>query len=263
MLLGGAAAWPVAARAQQPKLPTIGYLGTTTALAWSPWTAAFVQRLRDLGWIEGRTISIESRWAEGRSDRASEMAGELVRLKVDIIVTSGTPQVIALKQATSVIPIVSPTMGVPVGAGLIASLARPGGNVTGLSLLQPDLGGKRTLDQHATNLGERGRESSRSPLERPAPTQRSPLVRFGGFPLPSRPANKNRAGDSPRAITPFGGAPPREGRSKTADASRAKGLICHLVQNDPSDIRRMPRLTDACRTMLVSRPGARNHLALA
>jgi ABC transporter substrate binding protein len=144
-LLGGAAAtWPLAARAQQPgKLPTIGYLGAGTPASESQRFAALKERLHQLGWIEGRTISIESRWAEGRSDRASEMAGELVRLKVDIIVTSGTPQVIALKQATSVIPIVSPTMGDPVGAGLIASLARPGGNVTGRSLLQPDLGGKR------------------------------------------------------------------------------------------------------------------------
>src|SRR5262249_19203237 len=144
-LLGGAAAaWPLAARAQQPgKLPTIGYLGAGTAASESQRVAAFKERLHQLGWIEGRTIAIESRWVEGRSDRASEIAGELTRLKVDIIVTSGTPQVIALKQATSVIPIVSPTMGDPVGAGLIASLARPGGNVTGLSLLQPDLGGKR------------------------------------------------------------------------------------------------------------------------
>src|SRR5262245_51335994 len=144
-LLGGAAvAWPLVARAQQPgKLPTIGYLGAGTAASESQRVAAFKERLHQLGWIEGRTIAIESRWVEGRSDRASEIAGELTRLKVDIIVTSGTPQVIALKQATSVIPIVSPTMGDPVGAGLIASLARPGGNVTGLSLLQPDLGGKR------------------------------------------------------------------------------------------------------------------------
>src|SRR6516165_4377032 len=144
-LLGGAAAvWPLPARAQQPgKLPTIGYLGAGTPVSESQRVAAFKERLHQLGWIEGRTIAIESRWVEGRSDRASEIAGELTRLKVDIIVTSGTPQVIALKQATSVIPIVSPTMGDPVGAGLIASLARPGGNVTGLSLLQPDLGGKR------------------------------------------------------------------------------------------------------------------------
>jgi putative tryptophan/tyrosine transport system substrate-binding protein len=144
-LLGGAAAgWPIAARAQQPgKLPTIGYLGAGTSASEGQRVAALKERLHQLGWVEGRTIAFESRWAEGRSDRAAEVAGEFVRLKVDIIVASGTPQVIALKQATSVIPIVSPTMGDPVGAGLVASLARPGGNVTGLSLLQPDLGGKR------------------------------------------------------------------------------------------------------------------------
>jgi ABC-type uncharacterized transport system substrate-binding protein len=144
-LLGGAAAaWPLAASAQQPgKLPTIGYLGAGTSASEGQRVAALKERLHQLGWVEGRNIAFESRWAEGRSDRAAEVAAEFVRLKVDIIVASGTPQVIALKQATSVIPIVSPTMGDPVGAGLVASLARPGGNVTGLSLLQPDLGGKR------------------------------------------------------------------------------------------------------------------------
>jgi putative ABC transport system substrate-binding protein len=143
-VLGGVAVWPLATRAQQPaRLPTIGYLGAGTPATESQRVAAFRQRLHQLGWIEGRTIAIESRWAEGRSERATEIAAELVRLKVDIIVTSGTPQVIALKQATSVIPIVCPTMGDPVDSGLVASLARPGGNVTGLSLLQPDLGGKR------------------------------------------------------------------------------------------------------------------------
>jgi putative ABC transport system substrate-binding protein len=104
-LVGGAAAWPLAARAQQPaKLPTIGFLGANTALAQSQWTAAFVQRLRELGWIEGRTIAIEYRWAEGRSEGAAEIAAEFVRLKVAIIVTGGTANVVAAKQATSVIP---------------------------------------------------------------------------------------------------------------------------------------------------------------
>jgi putative tryptophan/tyrosine transport system substrate-binding protein len=87
-LLGGAAAWPLAAHAQQPtKLPTVGFLGSSTRSAWSDWVAAFVRRLRQLGWIEGRTIAIEYRWAEGRSERFTEMAAEFVRLKVDIIVT--------------------------------------------------------------------------------------------------------------------------------------------------------------------------------
>jgi putative tryptophan/tyrosine transport system substrate-binding protein len=144
-LLGGAAAaWPLKARAQQPgKLPTIGFLGPSTPLAMSQWVAAFAQRLRELGWIEGRTVAVEYRWAEGRSERLAEIAAEFVRLKVDVIVTYATPPVIAAKQATGVIPIVSAVMGDPVGTGLVASLARPGGNVTGLSVLTPDLAGKR------------------------------------------------------------------------------------------------------------------------
>src|SRR4030088_487404 len=103
---GAAAAWPLTVRAQQPgKLPTIGFLGAATLLSWSQWTAAFVQRLRELGWIEGRTVAIEYRWAEGRSERFAEIATEFVRLKVDVIVTVGGA-VSAAKQATSVIPIV-------------------------------------------------------------------------------------------------------------------------------------------------------------
>src|SRR6516162_9554050 len=143
-LIGGAAAvWPLPAGAQQPgKLPTIGYLGAGTPVSESQRVAAFKERLHQLGWIEGRTIAIESRWVEGRSDRASEIAGELTRLKVDIIVTSGTPQVIALKQATSVIPIVFAAAADPLGTGLVAGLARPGGNVTGLSAQNTDLAGK-------------------------------------------------------------------------------------------------------------------------
>src|SRR5262245_38151867 len=139
-LLGGAAAaWPMAARAQPAKLPTIGFLGTSTSLAMSQWVAAFVQRLRELGWIEGRTVAIEYRWAEGRSERFAEIAAEFVQLKVDVIVTYATPPVIAAKRATAVVPIVSAVMGDPVGTGLVANLARPGGNVTGLSVLTPDL----------------------------------------------------------------------------------------------------------------------------
>ena len=110
---------------------------------WNPWTAAFVQRLRELGWIEGRTIAIEYRWADGRSDRLAEIAAEFARLKVDIIVTGGTPAVMAAKQAAPVVPIVFAAVGDPVGTGIVASLARPGGNVTGLSALTADLAGKR------------------------------------------------------------------------------------------------------------------------
>ncbi|HKE39483.1 MAG TPA: ABC transporter substrate-binding protein [Casimicrobiaceae bacterium] len=102
-----------------------------------------MQRLRELGWMEGRTIAIEYRWAEGREERFPEIAAELVRLKVELIVTSGTPAVMASKKATSVIPIVFATAGDPVGSGLVASLARPGGNVTGISVQQDELAGKR------------------------------------------------------------------------------------------------------------------------
>ena len=109
----------------------------------SRWTAAFVQRLRELGWIEGRTIVIEYRWGEGRSERFPEIMAEFVRLKVSVIVTGGTAAVIAAKQATSVIPIVFGSVGDPVGTGLVASLSRPGGNVTGLSNQSADLPGKR------------------------------------------------------------------------------------------------------------------------
>ena len=140
--LCGTAAWPLAAHAQPAKLPTIGFLGTTTPSAWADYVPAFVQRLRELGWIEGRTVAIEYRWAEGRNDRFGEIAAEFARLKVDIIVTSGGAGV-AAKQATSTIPIVLALANDPVGSGLATSLARPGGNVTGLSLLAPDLAGKR------------------------------------------------------------------------------------------------------------------------
>jgi putative tryptophan/tyrosine transport system substrate-binding protein len=144
-LIGGAAAaWPLAARARQPaKLPTIGYLGATAPSAESQRVAAFVRGLRELGWIDGRNVAVEYRYAEGRNERFVETAAELVRLKVDVIVTSGTLPVVALKQATSVIPIVFAVAGDPLGSKLIASLARPGGNVTGLSLQKTDLANKR------------------------------------------------------------------------------------------------------------------------
>src|SRR5262245_20957127 len=143
-LLGGAAlARPLAARAQQTgKLPTIGFLGVSTAAATSRWLSAFVQRLHELGWVEGRAVAIEYRWAEGRSERFFEIADEFVRLKVDVIVTTGAGAT-AAKQVTSVLPIVFYLSTDPIGAGLVASLARPGGNITGLSNQQSDLAGKR------------------------------------------------------------------------------------------------------------------------
>ena len=145
-LLGGvAAAWPLAARAQQlSKPPTIGFLGAGSGSdsVWKDWIAAFVQRLRELGWVEGRTIVIEYRWADGRAERYADFAAEFVRLQVDVIVTSGSAAV-AAKRATSVIPIVFATANEPIGSGLVASLARPGGNATGMSMQQTDLAGKR------------------------------------------------------------------------------------------------------------------------
>jgi ABC-type uncharacterized transport system substrate-binding protein len=143
-LLGGAAAWPLAAHAQHPgKLPTIGFLGAATPSVASQLVAAFVQRLRELGWIEGRTVAIEYRWAEGRSERFAEIAAEFVRLKVDVIVTWAGGPVIAAKQATTGIPIVFALQTDPVGTGLVASLSRPGGNATGLSVQQTDTVSKR------------------------------------------------------------------------------------------------------------------------
>src|SRR5262249_44893738 len=143
-LLGSAAAaWPLAASAQQvEKLPTIGYMGSTTATDQSGLVLAFVQRLRELGWIEGRTVAIEYRWAGGQIERFSEIATEFVRRKVDVVFTTGAGATVA-KQATSIIPIVFTLAQDPVGSGLVASLARPGGNVTGLSNQQAELASKR------------------------------------------------------------------------------------------------------------------------
>jgi len=140
--LGAAAAWPLVARAQQTgRLPTIGFLGAS-ASGFAPWAAAFVARLRELGWVEGRNIAIEYRWSEGRLDRYAEIAAEFVRLKVDVIVTVGS-SVPIVKQATADIPIVFAVAIDPVGSGLVASLAQPGGNVTGLSIQANELAGKR------------------------------------------------------------------------------------------------------------------------
>jgi putative tryptophan/tyrosine transport system substrate-binding protein len=137
------AAWPLAALSEQtPKRRTIGFLGAATLSAWRPWVAALVQRLHELGWIEGRTIAIEYRWAEGREEHYAAIADEFVRLKVDVIVTSGAA-VAAANQATSAIPIVFGVANDPLTTGLVESLVHPGGNVTGLSLQAPELVGKR------------------------------------------------------------------------------------------------------------------------
>jgi putative tryptophan/tyrosine transport system substrate-binding protein len=141
--LGAAAAWPLMARAQQSRSPTIGFMGGSTPSATSQWTAIFVKRLRELDWVEGKNLAIEYRWAEGRTERYHDIAADFVKMKVAVIVTAGTESVIAAKRLTSTIPIVFATAGDPVGSGLVASLARPGGNVTGLSNQQTDLAGKR------------------------------------------------------------------------------------------------------------------------
>jgi putative ABC transport system substrate-binding protein len=134
--------WPLAARAQIAKKPIIGFLGASTPANWTSWTAAFVQRLRELGWIDGRTVAIEYRWAEGRAERFRDIAAEFVQLKVDVIVTAGSA-VAAAQHATSTIPIVFAIAVDPIGSGMVASLSRPGANVTGISLQATDLAGKR------------------------------------------------------------------------------------------------------------------------
>jgi putative ABC transport system substrate-binding protein len=142
LVLGGtAASWPLGAQAQQ-KLPTIGFMSVSTPAAWNHFVAAFEHRLGELGWVNGRNVAIAYRWAEGRSERFVEISAEFVRLKVDVIVTGGSA-VLAAKRATSEIPIVFALANDPLGAGLVTSLSRPGGNVTGLSLQGPDIGSKR------------------------------------------------------------------------------------------------------------------------
>jgi putative ABC transport system substrate-binding protein len=144
-LLGGAAVTlPLAARAQQTsKIPTIGLLSSSTAAIERPRRDAFIQRLAELGWVEGRGVTFEVRAAEGIVERAGDIAAEFARLKVDAIVLSGDAQVRAAMRAAPDIPIVIASAGDPVGAGLVASLARPGGNVTGFSVQLTDTAGKR------------------------------------------------------------------------------------------------------------------------
>jgi putative tryptophan/tyrosine transport system substrate-binding protein len=135
---------PFGAHAQQPaRLPTIGYLGGADPMSHRAWVEAFVRRLRQHGWVEGRTVAIEYRWGEGRTERYAEIAAEFTRLKVDVILAGGTEAAVAAKKATSTIPIIFPTAGDPIGSRLVVSLARPGGNATGLSNLGTDLAAKR------------------------------------------------------------------------------------------------------------------------
>src|ERR1041385_1433082 len=162
-LLGGAATWPLAARAQQPpnKRPRIGFLGNSTPTLEAGLVEAFRQGLRDFGYIEGQDIQIEYRWAEGKYERFPALVGELIALRVDVIVTAGTPAALAVKRATSSIPFVMVAVGDPVGTGLVASLGRPGGNVTGLTSMAPELEGKRLeilkerSEEHTSELQSR------------------------------------------------------------------------------------------------------------
>jgi len=139
--IGGAVVSSLSARAQQAaKLPIIGFMGAATPSAWSPWTAAFVKRLAELGWTDGKTAKIEYRWAEGSEERYAEIGAELVKLGCSVLVTVGGD---SARKATSTMPIVVALMSDPVGTGLVASLARPGGNITGMSIQSTDLAGKR------------------------------------------------------------------------------------------------------------------------
>jgi putative ABC transport system substrate-binding protein len=143
-LLGGAAAsWPLAARSQQPAKPVIGFLGSASPSTFASRIVAIRQGLRDFGYVEGTNITIEYRWAEGRYERLPELAAELVRSNVDLILTHGTPGSLAAKRATTTIPIVMANIGDPVATGVVASIARPGGNITGQTFFNPELRAKR------------------------------------------------------------------------------------------------------------------------
>ncbi len=141
--LGGAAAWPLVAGATSDELRRIGFLGAASSSVAGPWLSALTERLGELGWVQGRNLQITVRWAEGRSDRAAEIARELAAADLELIVTYATGATLAVKRATGTIPIVFALAADPVGSGLVASLARPGGNATGLSSVNLDLVGKR------------------------------------------------------------------------------------------------------------------------
>ena len=143
-LAGGLLAAPLAADAQQAgKVPRIGFLGNSTAALEANLVGPFREGLRDLGYVEGRNILIEYRWAEGKYERFPALVAELIALKVDVIVTAGTPAALAVKKAAPSVPLVMAAVGDPIGVGLVASLARPGGNSTGLTAIAPELEGKR------------------------------------------------------------------------------------------------------------------------
>jgi putative ABC transport system substrate-binding protein len=143
LLSGAIAAAPLAASAEARKVPRIGFLGNSTAALEANLVGPFREGLRDLGYVEGRSILIEYRWAEGNYERFPSLVAELIALRVDVIVTAGTPAALAVKKVTKSIPLVMVAVGDPVGTGLVASLARPDGNATGLTSIAPELEGKR------------------------------------------------------------------------------------------------------------------------
>ena len=143
-LVGSVAAWPLTVRAQQgSKLPRVGFMGNSTEALEANLVGPFREGLREHGYHDGRNITVEYRWAEGKYDRFPALIAELLAAKVDVIVTAGTPAAMAVKRATTTVPVVMVAVGDPVETGLVPSLARPGGNMTGLSSIAPDLEGKR------------------------------------------------------------------------------------------------------------------------
>jgi putative ABC transport system substrate-binding protein len=143
LLSGAATAWPLAARGQQQTMPVIGFLGGADPIGYGVLIEALRSGLRDHGYIEGQNVRIEYRWAEGNYERLPGLAADLLRRKVDIIITQGTPAAFAAKQATTTIPIVMAIVGDPVDSGIVASYSRPGGNITGSSFFFPEINAKR------------------------------------------------------------------------------------------------------------------------